>query len=366
MDKFLKKLLLLFPIPFIIVFVPVYILLVTDEGVTPEFAISYQENDKSSKLGFAYNENTSVLKLIRTMQLNPDILILGTSRSMQFGNQFFSSQYSFYNAGGAVSEMEHFLPFMNKTEVTPQLLIIVLDQYFFNESWVSTQPENYLDIVSMSFQTVLQNNISRIWQDILKGKIPFKFSYNTNLGLLAKVTNDGFRYDGSYDYCRIMENPETSLDYMFVDTKKRISKGIRRFQYANDLYNKSIIELNNLLSYCSKKEIYVVGILPPYAPEIWAIMRNNEYNDRYLYLSLIPDEIAPLFVKWKFSFFDFSDGLIVNSIDNEFIDGFHGSKKTYARMALKLRTENEVSKYLKSEEDLLRWIEVLPSVNVKK
>lgn len=366
MNKFLKKVFLFILFPLIVVLPPVYILLSSNENISIESAIKYQKKNNASVLGFAYNQNTARLKYVRSMQVQPDILALGTSRIMQFSEDLFKEQYSFYNAGGAISEMEHFLPFMQKTKLRPQMLFIVLDQYFFNETWIKTQPKQTIGGSTVSFQTLIQSNFVTIWEDIFEGKIPFKYPYKANLGLLAKVSNDGFKFDGSYSYHRTMNEPEKSLDYMFVNTQTRLKQGISRFEYADTLCEKSLSELDILLAYCAENNIYVVGILPPYAPEIWHMMM-VDCKDNYGYLSLLPGATSKIFNKWDFPLLDCSDGLSINSDDNEFVDGFHGSDKTYARIALQLsKIDDKVSEYLKSKDDLIKHIETLPDVNLNK
>ena len=50
-------------------------------------------------LGLAYRDNTRYYKHLVANALGADLLVLGTSRSMQFHSEFFTTD-SFYNAGG--------------------------------------------------------------------------------------------------------------------------------------------------------------------------------------------------------------------------------------------------------------------------
>ena len=61
--------------------------------------------------GLAYRDNTRYYKHLVANGLGADLLVLGTSRSMQFHSEFFTTD-SFYNAGGGagyVNEFQYFL-----------------------------------------------------------------------------------------------------------------------------------------------------------------------------------------------------------------------------------------------------------------
>ena len=90
-------------------------------------------------LGLAYRDNTRYYKHLVANGLGADLLVLGTSRSMQFHSEFFTTD-SFYNAGGGagyVNEFQYFLEQLDEDKL-PSTLILVMDQYFFNGAWVGT------------------------------------------------------------------------------------------------------------------------------------------------------------------------------------------------------------------------------------
>ena len=72
-----------------------------------------------------------------------DVLVLGTSRSMQLRGAFFASD-SFYNAGGGIAYISQAQVFLENMppDARPKHLLLVLDQYFYNETWTSIEPED--------------------------------------------------------------------------------------------------------------------------------------------------------------------------------------------------------------------------------
>ena len=68
-------------------------------------------------------------------------------------------------------------------------------------------------------------------------------------------------------------------DYQFKDTFSRIEEGKYRFEWGERIDNDTLDQLKNLLDYCSEKKIYVIGILPPFAPAVYSkIEQSGNYN----------------------------------------------------------------------------------------
>ena len=91
-----------------------------------------------SLFGLAYRDNTASFKRAAANDVKADLLVLGTSRSMQLRGQFFDTD-SFYNAGGGMAFLPQAAAFLEALDedARPERLILVLDQYFFNEQWLA-------------------------------------------------------------------------------------------------------------------------------------------------------------------------------------------------------------------------------------
>lgn len=61
-------------------------------------------------VGWGYQDNDKAFKLRMSNKLHPDILAVGTSRVMQFREEWFADEYSFYNAGGCVFRLDEVRP----------------------------------------------------------------------------------------------------------------------------------------------------------------------------------------------------------------------------------------------------------------
>ncbi len=74
--------------------------------------------------------------------------------------------------------------------------------------------------------------------------------------------------------------------------------------------------------------------MPPYAPTVLNAMLSH--NNDYKYILLLEKHIKPIFDDLKFEFYNYTDINAINSNDNEFIDGFHGSEITYLKLYINI------------------------------
>jgi hypothetical protein len=332
MKKLLLKILLL-AFPFILLFsVPGYVLIKGRELYSYEQITRIHNRDSNSLIGLAYSNPDKYMKLQSTLERRPEVLALGTSRVMQVRSGFFNPGVSFYNAGGAVEKVRQFEFFLRQlpSDYKPRVLIVSLDQYFFNNNFDDlTQTAfagEYKDKFSL-LAYVFENCIP-IWKKVFQKKINFsEASAKNSFGVNAIQNRNGFLHDGCYYYGTSVTHPELSQDYHFTDTYSRIEKGERRFQYGREVNSNALAVLDSFLKYCSTKNIHVVGFLPPYAPSVYQKMRSM--GDKYAYMDQIFSTSEPVFKKYGFGLYDFTDPAGLNMKDENFVDGFHGSDRVY-------------------------------------
>lgn len=95
--------------------------------------------------------------------------------------------------------------------------------------------------------------------------------------------------------------------------------------------------------------------------------QSEGYKEKYSYLTQICDSLHPLFEKHHYPLFDFSDGGAIGSRDAEFIDGFHGSDKTYLRMMVEMARKNRsVAAFFSDTIRLKQWILEYTDINVAR
>lgn len=290
--------------------------------------------------GLAYRDNTRYYKHLVANELGADLLVLGTSRSMQFHSEFFTNK-SFYNAGGGagyINEFQFFLEQLDEDKL-PHTLIMVMDQYFFNQSWVGTgeMPDSFdYGHYPFSWKTALPEAI-RGWASGKYSLLNALQMHPNVYGMAAVGRGSGFYADGSYDYGRVVDHPEEGTDVGFHDTFDRIAKGINRFEYGDSVYPKSTETVQSLLAFCNEHQIQVVLIIPPYAPSVYQRM---EETGKYGYLDWIPPILTELCQPYGYEVYDLT--YMPNTTDDEFIDGYHGGDRVYAAIAQLLAEKSQI------------------------
>lgn len=289
--------------------------------------------------GLAYRDNTRYYKHLVANELGADLLVLGTSRSMQFHSEFFTTP-SFYNAGGGaayVNEFQFFLEQLDEDKL-PSTLLLVMDQYFFNQGWVGTgsMPSGF-DYGHYDFSwSVALPEAMRGW---VQGKLTLRAAYSAHpdvYGMAAVGRGSGYNADGSYSYGTLLDHPETGTDVGFHDSFDRIARGVDRFEYGSEVYPESLRVVEELLAFCHDHGIQVVMVIPPYAPSVWQRMTES---GNYGYIQGIAPALSALCEPYGYEVYDFS--YMPDTLDEEYVDGYHGSDRVYARLALHLAEESE-------------------------
>lgn len=335
--------------------IPLIVFITSNEGYTLDNIVKTQSsNEKELLFGPAYSDYNKLYKVKMTNEVKANVITIGTSRTMQFREEFFNT--SFYNAGGCCARFNQFKPFItNIISYKPEIIIIGLDQYFFNdnyETYKEIQPYNEtISKISSPFLR-FRNSINKIYSDVFKNE-KIKFSNleidNSKIGLNALINNNGFRNDGSYQYGKVIQldgmNNNSYREESMVDSKTRIVNGNNRFQYGHNISNYSIEKLIEILEYGKANNITIIGFTPPYDHEIWVEMMNRKKD--YEYLNKIELVIKPIFEKYNFEFYIYDDLKKLGSITCEAKDGFHGTDMAYARIIKNISQQNsKLNKYI--------------------
>lgn len=336
-----KLLLLLFPFTLVLGY-PLFVILMSGETIPVTIAAKLQQGSSKDFLyGPAFRDKRSAFKLYTTLLCKPKILILGTSRVMQFRQPVFLSR-DVYNAGGGVTYLWEYKKFLQAlpSEQKPKILIMGLDQWQFNEHW---KPEKFREEVdewgnlnAAPVMNMLFNKWKEIYKYYFQGRISsiklfsnlFEFR---GIGLSAVVENRGFRRDGSYRYA---EMNQEKWEKRFEDAFDRIEKGSDIFTYAKDIDQNRVSILKDFLNYCHEEKIEVIAFLPPFSSEVYERLKDKEQG--YAYIFKIHRELEPLFHSHHFTFCDFTNLAWLHASDEETIDGFHGSEKAYLRILIEL------------------------------
>jgi hypothetical protein len=350
MKKLLTGLFIFFTPVFIFLSIPTYILWHSKENF---YKIDNLLTGKGKYLiGYVYNEsNYHYLKWFDfKTNARKEIWTLGSSRVLPFRKQMFDS--SFYNGGYTVSNVKDFRNILKSIppDKYPKYLIIGLDQWMFNAAW-----NGNLDYSGwqhdFKFYPSLPETYEMVYNDLFAGKYKHNFIRETNyiqrIGINSIFNDIGFRNDGSMYWGK--PGSHNNGPNRFSDAYSRIKQGVRLFEYGYVVSEQTLIELNELLKYCRRYQIEVIAFLPPYSDEIYNVMIKSK---KYPYLTGIYPKVKPLFDKYHYEVYDFSNVSLCNSNDQEVTDGYHGGEITYQRLLIKILRSGSVLNRLTNVERL--------------
>jgi hypothetical protein len=294
----------------------------------------------------------------------PQVLALGSSRIMQVRRSVVNSDYSFYNAGGAIQNVQELSLFVNGLHESPQLMLVNLDQWWFNRTYIEQdQPfsSSVYDEPKFDYYKLGQF-ICAFYTDLIKGKVNlWKLFSSNHIGLSAICNEDGFMADGSRYSHNMIIAPEIQEDYNFKNVLERIRDGNARFQYGDYADSTQVCVLENFLDQCAARHIKVVAFLPPFAPFVYQKMQETR---KYGYMSRLYKNLLPVFEKYEgCSLYDFTDVTDMGVHNYDFYDGFHGSEIIYNGIIRQMvRQDSTLAPFFVSEQEMDR----LDSVYISK
>ncbi len=355
MRKFIIHIIIFF-IPLSCILVPSFLLFYhSGEFFNNTSFINRVNQKKDSLIGYMRSQNNyRKIKLEKVLNNNSyDVWALGSSTVLQFREEMFSS--SFYNLGlmiSPISDIKTFLSVVPKDKM-PKLIILGLDQWMFNMDWVNyTSIKNYY-FWEKSFRYFPNFQDSRfLYSKILNDEIEYfgamKKAVNSRnkIGLNAILKNSGIRYDGSMNFGEKIEFllNKKNIDHLleFENTLQRIKNGNRRFQFGKTPRKKSFNELSEVLEIVKSYNIKMIAFFTPFSRIVWDKM--NEVDYEYDYIAISSEKLNVLFKDYKYEFWDYSDPMLINSNNNEFIDGFHAGELTHAKIILNMIENNSIIK----------------------
>lgn len=289
------------------------------------------------------------LELIKNIK--PKIVAIGSSRVMQFREESFNT--SFITTGGAMHHLNEgylFLQEMKKI-YKPEIIILGLDFWWFNEKLDQPRVFNYLNKTEIDIKAKINQTLSII----LKREIDLDiFEYilkdtnditnYQNIGLRSIKYSNGYRKDGSYQYSNFILGDEKNSDIKFSNTYDRINHGNSGFEYASHISKERVEIFNEIIKFAKDNDIKLVLFIPPLANEV--VEKMNSLGDKYNYVS----EFRKLVKSTDIENYDFHDMRDYYKDSCEFVDGFHGGDVAYQRILKKMYDQNSsLSKYLNIE-----------------
>jgi hypothetical protein len=303
----------------------------------PVESIVTQQQATDALYGSALFEDEFRYKLELIRERKPEIVALGSSRALQFRQEFFS--VPFVNAGRAMNSIPEGARFVEEMLRVhrPRLVLLALDVWWLNANR-SEPPTSQRDLGDTD------PLVSNFWSYVNDGKITMAktlgvvlgetsnpVSARYSIGIAALARGGGFRPDGSRDYgARYFGIDPTFDDKNFANARSRVHNGTSLLNYGEQIDRGRLATLTRIAARLQEAGVEVVGVLPPLAPTVVGLI--NEQPQQYAYMPRAREAMRSLPIK----VFDFLESQSLQTSDCEFADGLHAGDITYQRMLLSM------------------------------
>lgn len=306
-----------------------------------EIARIQQSSANNNLVGLATRNQFYYYKKAIYQITKPKVLILGSSRVMEFRKESFKS--SITNAGGAMNSINEGYSFIKEAFAAnkPDLVILGLDYWWFNE--IAHKPlqdvkpplklNHHISLRSylLPFSWLWQNKISiSQYVEMLNPFLLFKNDYENGIGVDAIVNNTGFSKDGSFVYTKTINGHEKCIDEKFHLCLENLRTGGLRFQYGDKVHDLHFTHLVNMINEIKKQGTELIIFIPPNAPTIVSSMKS--YESQFKYITDLTEKLTKMGLKVH----NFHDPENLKSSDCEFLDGIHGGEITYVKILRQL------------------------------
>lgn len=259
--------------------------------------------------------------------IKPGILIIGSSRIQYYPEYLFNkklviAQQPFYSFEMFYSSLESLIKIHK-----PDLVILGLDWWLFNENYNKKQSKIYLNTLfdkkktlekNKNFLQFSFNELVKPYLWLLERKISPKFFWESlngkklnNIGVMANLNQSGYNIEGYYSDSYTI-NGGKKFDIEFKDTISQIQNKQKDFsEFVFDQNSLEILrKINNLVRL---NKIEILNILSPISPTVYKELRRSDYLKNF-------EKISSELKNFD-NFYDLTQKSYFN--DCQFLDGTH-------------------------------------------
>jgi hypothetical protein len=277
---FVKRIILFF-LPVIFIVIITEIVGIYSGELLPLKTVARLQSKSSQEITYGrgfLSQEQSRYKFERLLLEKPDVLVIGSSRVMQFGKEMFSKDIGFYNAGGVIQKAKdlRILADNMPQDYSPKIIILGIDYFWFDDKY---SPQNSLDELlnkreevfelapHLFFARKLMESLF-FGEESIIGIIKKKDTYS---GAVALGTHgylgEGFQNDGSIQ--RAVWVKEMKNNHLYVDREtptiyERVSVGMEQFKHGSQTSEELLSHLKYFLEKTKERNIKVIGFAPPF------------------------------------------------------------------------------------------------------
>ncbi len=285
----------------------------------------------------AHTEDTSYYKFTLANQNAAEVLVIGSSRTLQIQGFFFDEDTSFYNAGLIASSLPDILLALESLDEDslPEVAILSLDEYYFNETWYEESNIGAFPQEPVTGVSLYTAGAIGVYEELRRDPSFFKIlcTQPSKISTGAKGYDHGYGLDGAFAYGSVYANPYYTSDQRVAETVELIQNATGRYCAGDTVCAEALEALSEIAAFCTAHDITLVTFSPPISQSALDAIDARDDMD---YFYQFADEVSTIAAQQGFEFYDFTDPALLNADDEYFVDGFHGSDVIYLRALISM------------------------------
>jgi len=313
-----------------------FILDANREDVGPVEAAEIQ-SQSGGLYGSALFYRPGLYKLALYERSAADIVVLGSSRSMEFRAEGFAAPMINVGGNGAtIAEAKAVIDRMLEIR-KPKALILTIDYWWFNDA--RSEEAAHSNKLGDTRFTLQQLMMPIAWikegSASLGGLIaPPRTAPDggPRLGVFANQNNTGFDRYGAYHYGGLLVGESKADDVKFKKTLRRIERARKDSKLAiNAPFSEDMFrQFQDLAKEVRDSGVELILVIPPVAPPVYAVMQARPGP-------LLNELIVQRLKAAGETVLDFHNPASIGTDQCEFSDGYHGGEVTALRMLRAIR-----------------------------
>lgn len=241
---------------------------------------------------YDYNERIFQKKYIEKMDSKLDLVVLGSSRSLQIREEFFDED-QFFNHGVSGAVLEDYIAITEiyrENNLLPEKIILGLNPWIFNKNngetrWESID-EYYYAFLGENIENeeiILEEKFGRYYKQLLS---PTYFQSSVEMLLRGEAFSDYYstdkenleipvkREDGSLVYEE--KRRRISAEDAEVQAQNYIRNGVYSLERFEEIDPRYLEQFKKMVDFYKDKDVEIVFYLPPYHPLVFDYIKKQE------------------------------------------------------------------------------------------
>jgi hypothetical protein len=304
-------------------------------------------NNKNATNISNFDERILQRELINNLEIRPDIMVLGSSRTMLINSTYFKGSKFINNSvsGASFEDLISIFQIYKTKKILPKKIILGIDPWIFNrnngqESWKSLRNEYYsfTNKKTIKKESIINNKFKQLFS-LSYFQSSFRNLPNVIIGTNDPIATDKINnesntklVDGSLSYNKIYrESLNTNVEIL---VRSNVSKDIYSIENFNIISPKIFDEFEDLCKNILDNNIELSFFISPYHPIFYEKIK-QDYP-----MVLLTEKIILKFAKENnIKCFGSFNPMTEELESQDFYDGMHDRESTIKKI-LKIKTHN--------------------------